>query len=235
MPYVAAALVVGLVIVIHELGHLIAAKLCGIPVERFSIGFGPRIAGFRRGETSYWLAAIPFGGYVLPALDEQDFHHVAVRKQIAFALGGPVANVIAAYVGLVALGRFQLGLPMLESVAFGATQLVSGLGQLAHAIAALFAGSGQLSGIVGIVAAGGSRFGATAAGLVAFSISINLNLGILNLLPLPPLDGGRIVFALLARMYRPLLRLQAPVTLAGWVFMLGLMTYATIRDIGNVV
>ena len=96
----------------------------------------------------------------------------------------------------------------------------------------LFAGVGEISGIVGIVAIGGSQFGSTLAGLLAFSVAINLNLAMVNLLPFPPLDGGRIAFAVLEKIYRPLFRIQVPVTLAGWAVMLALMVYATIRDLG---
>jgi regulator of sigma E protease len=96
----------------------------------------------------------------------------------------------------------------------------------------LFAGVGEVSGIVGIVALG-DQLGSTLAGLTAFSVAINLNLAIFNLLPLPPLDGGRIAFSLLEKIYQPLFRIQAPVTLAGWVFMLALMAYATILDLGR--
>jgi len=56
--------VLGVLILVHELGHFWAAKAVDIEVSRFSIGFGPKIAGFRRGETEYVLAAIPLGGYV---------------------------------------------------------------------------------------------------------------------------------------------------------------------------
>jgi regulator of sigma E protease len=56
--------VIGVLIFVHELGHLIAAKAVDIEVPRFSIGFGPRIAGFRWGETEYVIAALPLGGYV---------------------------------------------------------------------------------------------------------------------------------------------------------------------------
>jgi regulator of sigma E protease len=66
-----------------------------------------------------------------------------------------------------------------------------------------------------------------------FSVAINLNLQIFNLLPFTPLDGGRIAFSLLERIYRPLYRIQASVTLVGWVFMLALMVYATIHDLGR--
>ena len=224
MPYVAAILVVGLVIVIHELGHLLGAKLGGIPVERFSIGFGPRVVGFRWRETSYWLSAFPIGGYVLPALDEGDVRRVAFGRQLVFSLGGPLANVASAYLALAAFGGFS----------FATEQLGVQLTLLVRAIGALFAGSGELSGIVGIVAIGGSQYGTTLAGLAAFFVAISLNLGVLNLLPLPPLDGGRIVFSGLGTLFRPLRRIEIPVTLAGWALMLGVMIYATIHDIGRI-
>ncbi len=54
----------GFVIFIHELGHFLLAKWNGVKVEKFSIGFGKTIFGFRRGETEYVLAAIPLGGFV---------------------------------------------------------------------------------------------------------------------------------------------------------------------------
>ena len=57
-------LVANLLIFVHELGHLLAAKWAGMPVTKFSIGFGPRIVGFRVGRTMYQLALIPLGGYV---------------------------------------------------------------------------------------------------------------------------------------------------------------------------
>ena len=54
----------GLVIFIHELGHFLMAKWNGVKVEKFSIGFGPTLFGFRRGETEYVIAALPLGGFV---------------------------------------------------------------------------------------------------------------------------------------------------------------------------
>src|SRR5712664_4371823 len=54
---------VGVLIAAHEAGHLALARLLGMRVETYSLGFGPRIAGFRRGGTDYRLSAIPLGGY----------------------------------------------------------------------------------------------------------------------------------------------------------------------------
>ena len=58
------ALGLGLVIFFHELGHFAVAKWCGVFVERFSIGFGPILCSFKKGDTEYALSLIPFGGYV---------------------------------------------------------------------------------------------------------------------------------------------------------------------------
>lgn len=64
MTILATVIVLGVLIFVHELGHFWAAKAVGIEVQRFSIGLGPKILGFTRGETEYVLSAIPLGGYV---------------------------------------------------------------------------------------------------------------------------------------------------------------------------
>jgi len=54
--------VLGILIFVHEFGHFIVARKLGVGVTKFSFGFGPRLAGFRRGETEYMLSAVPLGG-----------------------------------------------------------------------------------------------------------------------------------------------------------------------------
>ena len=65
----AGAVVLGILVLLHEWGHFVAAKLCGVRVDVFSIGFGPRIWGVKRGDTDYRLSALPLGGYVRMAGD----------------------------------------------------------------------------------------------------------------------------------------------------------------------
>ena len=97
-----AILALGFLIFIHELGHFFAAKRCGIRVEKFSIGFGPRLIGFRRGETDYCISALPFGGFVKMAgesPDEQrgeagEFATAPVGHRIFVAIAGPAMNFI---------------------------------------------------------------------------------------------------------------------------------------------
>src|SRR4030095_2888065 len=60
----AVAVLLGVLILVHELGHFVCAKLFDVRVLRFSLGFGPRLFGFQRGETEYRLSLIPLGGYV---------------------------------------------------------------------------------------------------------------------------------------------------------------------------
>ncbi|SVE14700.1 uncharacterized protein METZ01_LOCUS467554, partial [marine metagenome] len=62
--FVATMLMLGVLIFVHELGHYLAAKSVDVEVEKFSIGFGPKLIGFQRGETEYVLSLIPLGGYV---------------------------------------------------------------------------------------------------------------------------------------------------------------------------
>jgi regulator of sigma E protease len=69
----ATAVVLGVLIFVHELGHFVTAKLVDIEVPRFSIGFGPKVIGFRRGETEYVLSLLPLGGYVkMAGLEEME-------------------------------------------------------------------------------------------------------------------------------------------------------------------
>jgi regulator of sigma E protease len=97
-----AILSLGFLIFIHELGHFLAAKRCRIPVEKFSIGFGPKLIGFRRGETDYCLSAVPFGGFVKMSgenPDEQkgetgEFASAPVGHRIFVAIAGPAMNVL---------------------------------------------------------------------------------------------------------------------------------------------
>ena len=70
--------------------------------------------------------------------------------------------------------------------------------------------------------------------MLTFSVLINLSLAVMNLLPLPPLDGGRILFCVLEKIYRPVVRAEPPLTLAGWTVVLALMVYLTVQDVGRI-
>jgi len=108
-------IVLGIMVLVHELGHFIVAKLCGVRIETFSLGFGPRIFGFRRGETDYRISAIPLGGYVKmagdnpgeAALDPSDFNARPRWQRVLVALAGPFSNFILAFVLMTVVGLYH--------------------------------------------------------------------------------------------------------------------------------
>ena len=105
----AVGVILGFMILIHEFGHYAAAKLLGVRVEVFSIGFGKRLFGFRRGDTDYRIAAIPLGGYVKMSgenpMDERtndpgEFMSHPRWHRFIIAIAGPAMNILFA-VGLL--------------------------------------------------------------------------------------------------------------------------------------
>lgn len=107
-------------IFVHELGHFLIARKFGVIVEKFSIGFGPKILGFRQGGTDYLLAAIPLGGYVKmkgedPGEELTDttgsFSHAPVQHRLAIAFGGPLFNILFAI--LIYIIVYMNGVPTL--------------------------------------------------------------------------------------------------------------------------
>lgn len=101
---VIAILVLGLIILIHELGHFILAKLNDVNVEEFSIGMGPKIIGFKGKETQYSLRVLPIGGYVkmLGEMEKSDdvraYNNKSPLRRLSIVAAGPIMNVILAVV-----------------------------------------------------------------------------------------------------------------------------------------
>ena len=99
LPYIKtiflAIIPLGFIIFIHELGHFYAAKRCGIKVNTFSLGFGPKLIGFQRGETEYKISLLPFGGYVQMEGENPNEQTGAVGE-FASASVGARAYVVAA-------------------------------------------------------------------------------------------------------------------------------------------
>jgi regulator of sigma E protease len=90
LDVIAFFVVISVLILVHEMGHFLAAKSVNIQVPRFSLGLGPRVLGFRRGETEYVLSAIPLGGYVKMAGMEDDEAAEALEGGAAAADEPPV-------------------------------------------------------------------------------------------------------------------------------------------------
>src|SRR6266403_3991677 len=106
---VSVIVILGFMVLIHEFGHYAVAKLLGVRVEQFAIGFGKRLFGFRKGETDYRINAIPLGGYVKMSgenpMDERtgdprEFMSHPRWHRFLIAIAGPSMNILFA-VGLL--------------------------------------------------------------------------------------------------------------------------------------
>lgn len=102
---VPVAVILGFMILIHEFGHYAVAKLLGVRVEQFAIGFGKRLVGFRKGETDYRINAIPLGGYVKMSGENPMDHHTDDPREFLnhsrwhrflIAIAGPSMNILLA-------------------------------------------------------------------------------------------------------------------------------------------
>ncbi len=121
MDFITFFIVLSILILVHELGHFIVAKRCGVKVERFALGFGPKLLSRIYDGTEFALCLIPLGGYVKMAGDErtqckgeaQEFCSQPIGHRALIVLMGPVVNYALAYVCLVLV--FLLGYPCLSN------------------------------------------------------------------------------------------------------------------------
>src|SRR5271168_4362989 len=131
--------VLGIMVLVHEFGHFITAKAFGVRVEVFSIGFGKRLFGFKRGDTDYRISLVPLGGYVkmsgetagdgvpvakeassedLPANSEPDPGDFTAHprwQRILIGLSGPFANFVLAFVLMTGLYMMHNEVPTFYS------------------------------------------------------------------------------------------------------------------------
>jgi regulator of sigma E protease len=121
LSIVIAIVGLGLLVVLHEGGHYVAARLCGMRVERFSIGFGPTLLGFKRGDTTFQIAPIPLGGFVQitglnpnEEFDKNDPYVYPNRPhwmRLFTIVAGPLANFLTAIVIMMFVFTI-LGVPL---------------------------------------------------------------------------------------------------------------------------
>ena len=128
-------IIFSVIVIVHEGGHCVIGKMSGIGVREFSIGLGPTIAGFRRGETLYSIKLLPFGGVTIFEGDDPDeadspnsFRRASVGARFATVLAGPLMNFVLAFLlSLIVIGSVGYDLPVLHSVMEGYPAQEAGL------------------------------------------------------------------------------------------------------------
>lgn len=237
----------GFLILIHEGGHCIVAKLCKVKVNEFAIGFGKVIWQKQGKETKYSLRMIPLGGFCSMEGEEEasdsegSFSKASVWKRIAIVVAGAAVNIIfgiIVYFILVSTVGLQFADPtkdtFLNRIYYGGQRTGAFIGSIFESIKMLFTGGVKTDQMVGIV--GISEVVVQTSKLVDYIYLlsvISVSLGVTNLLPIPALDGGKILVLLIEIIRRKPMKVEteAKIQLIGFSILIALSLFVTYNDI----
>lgn len=237
----------GFLVMIHEGGHFLVAKLCKVKVNEFSIGFGKSIWKKQGKETLYSIRIVPLGGFVQmegeseDSQDERAFTNVSVLKRIAIVSAGAIVNIlfgIFAYFLLVSTVGLQFADPakdtILNRIYYAGINTGEFILSIFDSVKMLFTNGisvDQMTGPVGIsqIVVQTSGF----ANYIYVLAVISVSLGVTNLLPIPALDGGKIVLLIVEAIRRKKITLEteAKITLVGFSLLIALSLYITYHDV----
>jgi regulator of sigma E protease len=186
---------IGILIVViglHEAGHFLVAKRFGLVADVFSLGFGKVLfAAKDRYGTAWQIRALPFGGFV--KLDAARLAALSPSRRMAIYAAGPAVNV-ALGLALVTVVGIQMGVPALRSFEISCQFVPRIVMTLLGAITQIFSGDlSTLAGPIGAAMASGDAV-RLHSGLM-FMALFSWSVGVVNLLPVPLLDGGQIVLS----------------------------------------
>jgi len=229
----------GFLVLIHEGGHFLVARLCKVKVNEFAIGFGPTIWKKQGKQTKYAIRLIPLGGFVSMEGEEErseeegSFGKASIPKRIAIVLAGGLVNIIFGAITYFCLASIVLG-----GLDLGFKSLINFLVSMVESLKMLFTGqvfADQLMGPIGISTV---IAGTTDVQDFIYLLSlISVSLGITNLLPVPPLDGGKVVILIIEAIRRKPLKenFEIALQMAGFAFFIGLSLYVAYNDILRIV
>lgn len=233
------AFLLGFLIIIHEGGHFLVAKLCKIKVNEFAIGFGPEILKKQGKETKYALRLIPLGGFVSMEGEETysdkigSFSKASIFKRISIVASGALVNIIfGLLVYFIIIASYTDIQNAIEALKLFGVSMIDSLKMLINGTAFK---EEQLTGIVGI-----SEIVVQTKGIINYIYLlavISVSLGVTNLLPIPPLDGGKIVLLIIEGIRKKPLKenLEIQIQMAGFVLMIVLTIFVTYKDIMRIV
>lgn len=253
---IAAVLFFGILVGIHELGHFLTAKACGVRVEEFSIGMGPALFKRRRGETLYAIRAVPFGGYCAMTGEDGDsddprsFVNQKLWKKLIVLFAGSFMNFLLGFIIIFILVEVWNDAPLWPVIRHSFEICIEFVKLVWQSLGMLFngqAGITDMSGPVGIVdmmvdtANAAESTAYAVSDLAYFGAFIAVNLAVMNLLPIPALDGGRIFLLLVTALIEAVTRkklnpkYEMYINGAGMVLLLGLMAFIMFHDVWRII
>lgn len=209
---------ISFLVFIHEGAHFLVAKKSGVKVLDFSLGFGKEIWSKQGKETKYAIRSVPLGGYVRmlgeeeAVDDERAFNNASVWKRLLIVLAGPVINITFGLLLFWILASIYN-----KNIYQGFLVTKRYLVLLFQGIARLFTGGAKEAGVVGPI--GISSMIVQTSGLFDFFYLmsvISISLGITNLLPIPGLDGGKILLLIIEVIRRKKLSEKTELTLTAF-------------------
>ena len=244
---IAFIVVFSIVVLVHELGHFLAARRAGVKVYEFSIGFpfSPKIfTFFKHKETEFTLRLLPLGGFVSFSKngdeDAKELFEASYRNRAFIMSAGSLFNIAFAF--LVFVPVFVLGkhLPFLDAILLSAKTVWEIFSRTVAFIFNTFSGNGSmegLSGPVGIASMAGHAAIKGILNLMYFTGVLSMSLGIMNLIPFPALDGGQLFMLLIeAVRKKPLnLKFYQIVNIFGITLFVILTIVITYRDIARLI
>jgi regulator of sigma E protease len=240
--------VFSLVVLVHELGHFLAARRAGVRVYEFSIGFpfSPRVLTlFRLKETEFTLRLLPLGGVVSFSKEEDEegadnLFGASYLNRALILSAGSLSNIVFAF--LIFIPVFILGkhLPITEAVLASVKTIWAILSGTVMVIFNIFFGNGSMesmTGPVGIAAIAGQAAGKGLLSLMYFTGVLSMSLGVMNLIPLPALDGGQLFMLFIEAVRKKPLSLKTyqAVNLIGLSLFLILTVLVTYKDITKLI
>jgi len=235
----------GFLVLIHEGGHFLVARLCKVNVLEFSIGFGPVILQKKPKETKYSLRAIPLGGYVrLEGEDEHSdcegsFSKASIPKRMAIVLAGGLTNIIFGLIVFFILGTVIIHSQKIDdsignSMYLALIKTKEFLFSMFESLKMLFIGKAKVDQFIGPV--GISEVIAKTSGIQDYIYILSLisvSLGVTNLLPIPALDGGKILLLIIEAIRRKKLseKTEINIQLIGFAFLITISLYVAYNDI----
>ena len=231
-------IILGFLVLIHETGHFLVARLCKVKVNEFAIGFGPVIWQKETTRTKYALRLIPLGGFVSMlgeeerSDDEGSFSKASIPKRIAIVAAGGLVNIIFAivlYIILVAILTGNLGIAITSSGNF--------IIAMWESIKMIFTGGVTVNDLMGPI--GISEVVAQTSTAIDFfyiMALISMSLGVTNLLPFPPLDGGKILIYIIEAIRRKPLKedFELKLQMAGFLLLIMLSVFVAFNDVGRI-
>ena len=237
----------GFLILIHEGGHFLVAKLCKVRVNEFAIGFGKVIWSRQGKETKYSIRIIPLGGFCsMEGEDEESdavgsFSKVSVWKRMAIVFAGATVNIIfgiLVYFVLISSVGIQFLDPARDTffnrIYYGAKGTGEFIATIFDSIKTLITGGIKTDQMVGIV--GISEVVVKTNGIINYLYLlavISVSLGVTNLLPIPALDGGKILILIIEIIRRKPMKMEteAKIQMLGFSILIALSLFVTYNDI----